>query len=485
MYENISIKLLNLKDSDLEITNIVVVGHTKEIYIQKILSPHHCPLCQNRMYSKGIYKRSVNHPVMQDGFRIKLIVSQRRWKCTNPNCEYIITDKFSFLKKYMHNTNVTELLIVEAFRDPNVTAAQVARKFNVSDTFAIRTFQRYVDMHRRTLTEAICIDEVKVDIYKNCKYALVIQDFITKEPIDILPSRRDEFTQSYFGGISLKERSNVKYLVSDMYAPYSAYIDKYFFNAVHIVDSFHVVKWINSKILVYINALARRQKYKDEERHEKLEQEFKRKIEFVPSNEYYLLKHFHWIVLANNENLDYQSPGRYNHKLRRYMDTAQYEHMLFDIAPELEKMRDLKEEYIRFNKRYLGRPNEAKVGLLQIIRTYRESDFKIFNEIADTLDSHFDAIINSFILIDINKEKIRLSNGPMESLNRIPKDMKRNARGFKNWDIFRNRFLFSMRKNASILGTPKSTKEVCFKIDRKRGSYSKSNPRLKNGHQLI
>ena len=37
----------------------------------------------------------------------------------------------------------------------------------------------------------------------------------------------------------------------------------------------------------------------------------------------------------------------------------------------------------------------------------------------------------------------RLSNGPIESLNRKVKDLKRLGRGFRNFEHFRNRFLYA------------------------------------------
>lgn len=39
----------------------------------------------------------------------------------------------------------------------------------------------------------------------------------------------------------------------------------------------------------------------------------------------------------------------------------------------------------------------------------------------------------------------RLSNGPIESINRKVKDLKRMGRGFMNFEHFRNRFLYSAR----------------------------------------
>ena len=83
----------------------------------------------------------------------------------------------------------------------------------------------------------------------------------------------------------------------------------------------------------------------------------------------------------------------------------------------------------------------------QLIQDYRVSGYRLFIDIADTMDYHFDSIINSFILIERlcsdGTYLSRLSNSPMEDLNRITKDMKRNDRGFRNFKHLHNRFLFA------------------------------------------
>lgn len=101
----------------------------------------------------------------------------------------------------------------------------------------------------------------------------------------------------------------------------------------------------------------------------------------------------------------------------------------------------------------------------------------MFHKIADSLRFHFDAITNSFTMVERyckgDTYSKRLSNGPIEVLNRIVKDMKRNARGYKSFAHLRNRFLYPQRTNASILGTPKPLDEVLNKTGIKRGSYMK------------
>ena len=476
MTDNIT-KLLNLEDSNLIIDGPTISKGKKILSIAKKLEPTFCPICGGRMHSKGIYTRTVNHPMLQDGTQLVLKLKQRRWKCLNPVCNHTCNDSFSFVDSRRRNTNLTDISIVLSFKDAQLSASQIAKRFSVSDTYVINLFARYVDMPRRQLSSVICIDEVHINISSKCKYALVIQDFLTGEPIDMIESRRQEFTEPYFAAIPKTERFNVKYLITDMYRPYLGYIDKYFPNAISIVDSFHVIKMINGKILNYTRKLQNKYKHLDEERHEKLEQQLGRKIDFVVSKEYYILKNFRWLILKNLDEIHYSGKARYDYKLKRYITIGEIEDMLFDIDPNLRNIRNLKEKYIRFNKSYGNKGKEARKELQLLISIYRECSYPLFHEVAETLSYFFESIVNSFIMIERmcsdGAHISRLSNGPMESLNRIAKDIKRNGHGYHNFAHLRNRFLFSQRKNAHILAAPLTLEEACPKTGKTRGHYLK------------
>ena len=64
-----------------------------------------------------------------------------------------------------------------------------------------------------------------------------------------------------------------------------------------------------------------------------------------------------------------------------------------------------------------------------LIQEYRSSEHEIFREFASLLQKFEDPIINSFIMVEkIGDGRIydsRLSNGPIESMNRKVKDLKR------------------------------------------------------------
>ena len=79
-------ELLNLEDADIFISNISINGTKKILTLETKPIRHFCPVCGFKMYSRGIKVRTINHPVLQDGYELVLKLKQRRWRCTNTPC---------------------------------------------------------------------------------------------------------------------------------------------------------------------------------------------------------------------------------------------------------------------------------------------------------------------------------------------------------------------------------------------------------------
>ena len=448
--------LLDLEDTDITITDIQIQGQIKTLFLESALVAHFCPSCGYKMHSRGIKQRKINHPILQDNYKLILILKQRRWRCTNPTCRYDISESFRFVNKNRRTTNATDMLIVNAYKKLDETSVSIAKRFHVSDTYAHDVFDRYVKLDRLKLTDAISVDEVFLDMDDGCKYALVIQDFHTGDPIDLLRSRRVNVTEPYFVSLPEEERAAVKYLISDMYNQYISYVDKYFPNAVAVVDSFHVIQWIIRKIDNHIRQLLKKYRLRDRELQDRLSQEQQRPVSMPVSHEVYILQKYKWLILSNRSNILYHSNPRMDSHFRVLMNTYDYEDWLFRIDPKLRDYRDLKELYIQFNSRNSGDPVSARKELADLIQFYMDSDYEMFREFASLLKKYEDPIINSFIMVQkIGNGKIydtRLSNGPIESLNRKIKDLKRLGRGFRNFEHFRNRFLYATRSAPVLNG---------------------------------
>lgn len=462
-------ELLDLEDSDIFISDISIQGTTKFLTLETKLYAHHCPSCGFKMHSRGIKKRIVKHPILQDNYELVLILKQRRWRCTNPECRYDISDTFKFVNKRRRTTNATDMLIVYAYRDLMETSTSIAARFHVSDTYVHEVFDRYVKMDRLPLTDAICIDEVFLDMDEHCKYALVIQDFHTGDPIDLLRSRRVNVTEPYFVSLPTAEKNSVKYLISDMYNQYISYVDKYFPNAVSVIDSFHVIQWIIRMIDNYIRQLLKKYRQRDRELAEALSREEQRPLSLPLSDEVYLLQKYRWLILSNHSNITYHSDPRMDSHFRCLMNTYDYEDALFRLDPKLRDFRDLKEKYIQFNNRNAGKPFEARKELDELIPIYQTSDYEIFRNFGDLLEKYQDYIINSFIMVEKHGYgkvyESRLSNGPIEAINRKVKDLKRLGRGFRNFEHFRNRFLYAARQEPVLNGSSNHNPVLYFDND--------------------
>ncbi len=291
--------LLDLEDGELRITETQIQGQTKTITLETSPVAHYCPNCGYRMYSRGLKKRKINHPILQDNYALIIILKQRRWRCTNPECLYDISESFKFVNKSRRTSNATDMLIVMAYKDLMETSVSIAKKFHVSDSHAHEVFDRYVKLDRLPLSDAISIDEVCIDMDDYCKYALVIQDFHTGDPIDLLRSRRSNVTEPYFSDIPIEERAAVKYLISDMYKPYIAYVEKYFPNAIPVVDSFHVIQWIIHLIDNHIQQLLKKYRQRDRELQDKLSLKRHEPVSLPVSDEVYILQKYRWLILTN------------------------------------------------------------------------------------------------------------------------------------------------------------------------------------------
>lgn len=112
---------------------------------------------------------------------------------------------------------------------------------------------------------------------------------------------------------------------------------------------------------------------------------------------------------------------------------------------------------------------EARKEPDELILTYQESEHKIFRDFANLLVTYKDYIINSFVMVEKHGfgkvYESRLSNGPIESINRKVKDLKRSGRGYRNFEHFRNRFLYSARQAPVLNGVTDYTPGLYLEDD--------------------
>lgn len=486
MCDNNIIKLFNFIDKDIIVTDVTITGNQRMIYLKKEYKIHYCPKCGQRLYVKDKRVRHVNHPVFQDGLSTTLMVEQKRFICKTPGCKHTEYEQYSFLDKHKRNTNLLPYMIFYAFRDINVTLKQLEERFNVSDTYIYNEFMLRCNFDRLPFTEAISVDEVNFGSKKKFKYALVIRNFNTAETSDILISRRKEITEPYFLEIPYNERCMVKYIISDMYSPFLNYPSLYFPNAISIVDSFHVIGWLNREIKNYIQVVLKKYRDRDKERLDEKNHDTNRSYETITeSREVYVLRKFQFFLLSYRSEIDFTKEPKYNYKFQQYMSLGQLEEFFLSLDSNFRPIQNLKEFYYDFSRTEETDLDKIKEKLFYLINIYKNSSLNIFKKFAVLLEKYSTQIVNSFIRVEcqITDRKTgeikivsrRLSNGPTESFNNIPKDFKRISNGVKNFEYGRNRVLLASRSTTSIQYVPKPKEYLKSFHGKKRGTYKKNN----------
>ena len=222
----------------------------------------------------------------------------------------------------------------------------------------------------------------------------------TSQVYDLLPSRKKSDLSGYFSRISSEERGKVRYICMDMFQLYKDVVSIYFPEAIICVDSFHVIKLINQ---AFTSVRVRVMKSFE-----------------TTSEEYQLLKRFNWVLIKNSSKLD----------LNEIID--------------LRKYYSMKEEYAYINSH--SNPENAEYRIDNFIAELFLYDVRELTRTARTLRHWKKEIVNSFDRVNGQ----RISNGPIGSVNSRIKVVKQNGNGYRNFERFKLRVLYSLNDNSSI-----------------------------------
>ena len=190
-------------------------------------------------------------------------------------------------------------------------------------------------------------------------------------------------------------------------------------------------------------------------------QKYNLNIEQLEDNDpyYYVLKKYHYILLQLFD--DIKDFSKYNRKLKMWLNKYNLRKYMLDIDEELRLAYELSEEYREFNR--VANETNCEEQLNDLIEKFFNSKLEPFIEVAKTLSTWKEYILNSFITIkdclDDNGKPRRLSNGPIEGINSIIEKINSNGNGYSNFDRFKNRCIYVINKEYTILGTPKKSKK--------------------------
>ena len=245
--------ILNIKDENiyfykdcLKIVNIKGV-ETKVFHGYLTYTPEFCPKCGcvNEGFNdiiKWNWKRNCKIKITKTcGYNSLLILDKQRFLCKNCNRTFTAsTNVVDYHKQISNDTNLNiklELMQKGSEKD-------IAKRNSVSPNHVNRILNQISEdklvKNNGNLPSIMGIDEFKATKDTISKMAFIIVNQDNRNIFDINNSRLSNDIEKYFKRYSKHERDKVKFITMDLYKPYYKLMHNLFKNAILISDRFHI-----------------------------------------------------------------------------------------------------------------------------------------------------------------------------------------------------------------------------------------------------
>lgn len=437
-----TINLLGLQPDDIQDLHIVKNNDLIIISVTLIKKDLPCPVCGSiHSQVKDYQVKKIIHSIFNMNKTV-IHYRARRLKCVDCGKTFIEKNPFSQQKQRISIATIMQVL--KDCKRLNYTFSSIAEKNHISPSSVISIFDQYVDIKSGHLPKVLSIDEFYLGKSWKNKFACIFIDWKTSQIIDIYPSRKKYDLYSYMQYINKNEFKNVKYVSIDMNTTYRELAYHHFKDITVMVDSFHVVKNINEALKnLRIHVMY----------------QFDR-----DSLEYYLLKHWHFLLMMRKGDIEDNQP-KFNKRIGYMLNKPQILELILNIDPVLKKAYLWKENYLDFNEDCTY--DNASKKYDELYNELIKMNMNEFKDVISLLKNWRTEILNSFIKIG-NR---RISNGPVESINGRIKILMKTSLKYKNFERLRNRIMFCINKDSLPLMT--NEKKTNKTEGQKRGKYNK------------
>lgn len=377
-----------------------------------------CPHCNSKAVSIKDYDTILLKNTINPGQKVQIFVKKVRFKCKK--CKISFTPA---LTNVCANTNIPtsiKRLIINEFRQM-ISFSDIAKRYDVSQKTVFNIFdETFPYVERSVLPKILCIDEFYFTKQIDQKYCCALVDYNRGQLVDIIKNRRKEYLNEYFSKISIKERENVKYFISDMYDEYAIVRKKYFPNAIPIVDKFHIVIQLTTAIKKIRTKVMNSQKQTN-----------------------YVLYTFmknNWELFEASRN---KIPNK-NYKSKKTGYQYHYEDLFYQclrLDNNLSRANDILQEIIC--KLKFAPKNEIEKKIESIADRLIVSDNEELQKVGRTYLKWKIGIINAYSNLEIGK---KLTNAIAETTNNHIKTIIKVSYGLSNFERFRKRALIISRK---------------------------------------
>ena len=319
----------------------------------------------------------------------------RRFRCED--CGRTFTEELPFVDAHRRQSKALEMQVYQACLSS--TRKSVANKVGLSQSTVKEIFNFYAGIKHLSaashVTRVLGIDEISVK-KRHKQFVLVISDIDRKCILAVLSNRDKKTLEDWIDSLSSEERKSIQFVSIDMWKPYSQAARKKLPHAKIVVDRFHVMKQLNSRLTQL------RTKYQKESSDEMKK----------------VIKGSRWILVRNRSELS----------------QAQADHLdkILCLCPELRRLYLLKEEFRTIFEKIRYKEKAARFLDAWILKAESTGD-KYLRKFVGTFKNWREQILNYFIE--------GITNGFVEGINNGLRTMIRRAFGFRNFANFRTQAL--------------------------------------------
>ena len=396
-------QLIGIKDKNITLNKVLKHKTHIEMIATLDYAPGNCNHCQGKQIKYDFQKPSKIPFLEVAGFPSLIRLKKRRFQCKN--CRKVTVSETSLVQKNCQISEPLRQKVAQALVNRQALT-HIAQDLAISTSTVHRKLKKFTfkeDFSR--LPEILSIDEFS---YQKGKLAFIAQDFETKKIITILENRTQTTIRNYFFRYSKEARDSVKIVTVDMSGSYIPMIPKLFPNAKIVIDRFHIVQHM-SRALNHTRI--------------QLMTQFDKK-----SLEYRALKYYWKSVLKDSRKLSLNS-----FRSRTFGETLTPKKCLtkiFHLVPELKGYYDL-----------------YQLLLFHLQEKNADYFFDLIEEALPHLNQTFKTALRTILHYKehvINAIELPYSNAKLEATNKLIKDIKRNAFGFRNFDNFKKRIFIAL-----------------------------------------
>ena len=396
-------QLIGIKDKNITLNKVLKHKTHIEMIATLDYAPGNCNHCQGKQIKYDFQKPSKIPFLEVAGFPSLIRLKKRRFQCKN--CRKVTVSETSLVQKNCQISEPLRQKVAQALVNRQALT-HIAQDLAISTSTVHRKLKEFTfkeDFSR--LPEILSIDEFS---YQKGKLAFIAQDFETKKIITILENRTQITIRNHFFRYSKEARNSVKVVTVDMSGSYIPMIPKLFPKAKIVIDRFHIVQHM-SRALNHTRI--------------QLMTQFDKK-----SLEYRALKYYWKSVLKDSRKLSLNS-----FRSRTFGETLTPKECLteiFHLVPELKGYYDL-----------------YQLLLFHLQEKNADYFFDLIEEALPHLNQTFKTALRTILHHNqhvINAIELPYSNAKLEATNKLIKDIKRNAFGFRNFDNFKKRIFIAL-----------------------------------------